>query len=163
MQVWSLGEEDPLQEKMATHSSILAWRIPWTEEPGRLQYMGLQSQTWLHSWTCNHFFNVETRLSIYNAWYPNMIILTIRKPMLREMVTCLNHPELELELASLGSTLELLFFQSQICFFLASLRIKFPLLFSGCCSQRKTIFFNHPDQWENFTYFHTGPQVMKLR
>ena len=32
----SLGQEDPLEEEMATHSSILAWRIPWTEEPGRL-------------------------------------------------------------------------------------------------------------------------------
>jgi len=38
-----LGEEDPLEKGMATHSSILAWRIPWTEEPGRLQSMGLQS------------------------------------------------------------------------------------------------------------------------
>ena len=39
-QVQSLGQEDPLEEEMATHSSILAWRIPWTEEPGRLQSMG---------------------------------------------------------------------------------------------------------------------------
>ena len=37
MQVRSLGQEDLLEEDMATHSSILAWRIPWTEEPGRLQ------------------------------------------------------------------------------------------------------------------------------
>ena len=42
MQVQSLGLEDPLEEGMATHSSILAWRIPWAEEPGRLQSMGLQ-------------------------------------------------------------------------------------------------------------------------
>ena len=40
--VRSLGQEDPLEEEMATHSSILAWRIPWTEEPGRLQSMGLK-------------------------------------------------------------------------------------------------------------------------
>ena len=40
--VWSLGWEDPLEEGMATHSHILAWRIPWTEEPGRLQPMGSQ-------------------------------------------------------------------------------------------------------------------------
>ena len=40
--VLSLGGEDPLEEEMATHSSILAWRIPWTEEPGRLQSMGSQ-------------------------------------------------------------------------------------------------------------------------
>ena len=39
-----LHREDPLEKKMATHSSILAWRIPWTEEPGGLQSMGLQSQ-----------------------------------------------------------------------------------------------------------------------
>jgi len=38
--VQSLGPEDPLEEEMATHSSILAWKILWTEEPGRLQYMG---------------------------------------------------------------------------------------------------------------------------
>ena len=38
--VQSLDQEDPLQEGMATHSSILAWRIPWAEEPGRLQSMG---------------------------------------------------------------------------------------------------------------------------
>ena len=37
-----LGQEDPLEEGMETHSSILAWRIPWTEEPGRLQSMGSQ-------------------------------------------------------------------------------------------------------------------------
>ena len=37
MQVQSLGQEDPLEEGMATHSSLLAWRIPWTEEPGGLQ------------------------------------------------------------------------------------------------------------------------------
>ena len=42
MQVESLGCEDPLEEGMATHSSILAWRIPWTEEPGGPQSMRLQ-------------------------------------------------------------------------------------------------------------------------
>ena len=41
----SLGQDDPLEKGMATHSSILAWRIPWTEEPGRLQSMWSQSQT----------------------------------------------------------------------------------------------------------------------
>ena len=42
MQVRSLGQEDPLEKGMATHSRIHAWRIPWTEEPGGLQYVGLQ-------------------------------------------------------------------------------------------------------------------------
>ena len=42
MWVQSLGQEDPLEKEMATHSSILAWKIPWTEEPGRLQTVGSQ-------------------------------------------------------------------------------------------------------------------------
>ena len=41
-QVQSLGREDPLEKEMVTHSSILAWKIPWMEEPGRLQSMGSQ-------------------------------------------------------------------------------------------------------------------------
>ena len=40
--VQSLGQEDPLEKEMALHSSTLAWKIPWTEEPGRLQSMGSQ-------------------------------------------------------------------------------------------------------------------------
>ena len=52
MQVRSLGHEDPLEEGMATHSSILAWRIPRTEEPGGLQSVGSQSQTWLSECAC---------------------------------------------------------------------------------------------------------------
>ena len=39
MQVWSLGQEDPLEKEMATHSSVFAWEIPWIEEPGGLQIM----------------------------------------------------------------------------------------------------------------------------
>ena len=49
--VRSLGQEDPLDKEMATHSRILAWKIPWIEEPGRLQSMGSQSQTWLSDFT----------------------------------------------------------------------------------------------------------------
>ena len=44
MWVQSVGQEDPLEEEMATHSSILAWKIPQTEDPGELQSMGSQSQ-----------------------------------------------------------------------------------------------------------------------
>ena len=47
-QVQSLGQEDPLEKEMATHSNILAWRIPWTEEPDGLQSMG--SQRVGHDW-----------------------------------------------------------------------------------------------------------------
>ena len=50
-QVRSLGWEDPLEKEMATHSSTLAWKIPWTEEPGGLQSMGLQSRTRLSNFT----------------------------------------------------------------------------------------------------------------
>ena len=53
-QVRSLGWEDPLEKEMATHSSTLAWKIPWTEEPSRLQSMG--SQRVGHDWaTSLHF------------------------------------------------------------------------------------------------------------
>ena len=52
-QVWSLGQEDPLEKGMATHSSIPAWKIPWTEEPGGLQSMG--SQRVGHDWKTNTF------------------------------------------------------------------------------------------------------------
>ena len=53
------GQEDPLEEGMATHSSILAWRIPWTEEPGGLQFMG--SQRVRHDWMTN----TQTQLGYY--------------------------------------------------------------------------------------------------
>ena len=56
MQVRFLGQKDPLEEEMATHSSILAWKIPWTEELGRLQSMGLQRVG--HDWA--------TSLSLFN-------------------------------------------------------------------------------------------------
>ena len=47
--VWSLGRKDPLEKEMATHSSIAAWRIPWTAEPGELQFMGLHRIG--HNWS----------------------------------------------------------------------------------------------------------------
>ena len=56
--VWSLGQEDPLEKEMATHSSTLAWKIPWTEEPGGLQSMG--SQRVGHDW--------ETKLSNFHTY-----------------------------------------------------------------------------------------------
>ena len=52
--VQSLGWEDPLEKGMATHSSILAWRLPWTQEPGGLQSMGSQSRTRLSDFTHTH-------------------------------------------------------------------------------------------------------------
>ena len=54
MQIWSLSREDPLEEGMATHSSILAWKIPWTEEPGGVQFMGPQKVR--HDWALEHTY-----------------------------------------------------------------------------------------------------------
>ena len=54
--VLSLGGEDPLEKELATHSSILAWRISWTEESDRLQSMGLQSWTRLSDFTFFLYF-----------------------------------------------------------------------------------------------------------
>ena len=59
IQVRSLGQEDPLLEGMANHSSILAWRIPWTKEPGVLQSMELQSVR--HDWATNTHKYVEVK------------------------------------------------------------------------------------------------------
>ena len=56
--VWSLSQEDPLEKKVATHSSIRAWKIPWMEEPGRLQSIG--SQRARHDWV--------TFLSLWFSW-----------------------------------------------------------------------------------------------
>ena len=49
--VWSLGQEDPLEKEMTTHSGMLAWKIPWTEEPGGLYSIGLQRVG--HDWATN--------------------------------------------------------------------------------------------------------------
>ena len=62
MWVQSLGWEDPLEEEMATHSSVLAWKIPWTEEPGGLQSMG--SQRFRHN-LANEHTSVQAFLEIH--------------------------------------------------------------------------------------------------
>ena len=82
-QIQSLGQEDPLEMEMAIHFSILAWRIPWTEEPGRLQSMGLQRVG--HDWVnntlrinpCSHwklclFYSVSFSVTIPAAGESNL-------------------------------------------------------------------------------------------
>ena len=66
MQMQSLDQEDPLEKDIATHSSILAWRIPWTEESGRLQFTGPQ-RVWhnMHMYMCVFNINVEHRILVY--------------------------------------------------------------------------------------------------
>ena len=70
IQVWSLGQGDPLEKGMATHSSILAWRIPWTEEPGRLQSMGSQRRTQLSD-SAFHFLSSMIETGFAWAWAQN--------------------------------------------------------------------------------------------
>jgi len=70
MQVRSLGQEDPLEEGMATHSCILAWRIPWTEESGGLQSTGSQrvGHNWAHVHACSHS-HTHTHVIIIQQWF----------------------------------------------------------------------------------------------
>ena len=64
--VWSLGQEDPLEKEMATHSSILAWRISWTEEPGKAtQSMGLQESDTTERLNHHHVPHSRTLLFIH--------------------------------------------------------------------------------------------------
>ena len=71
-QVWSLGWEDPLEKEMAAHSNILAWKIPWMAEPGRLPSMG--SQRVRHDWATSLWIKVESQFqdedkkADYNDW-----------------------------------------------------------------------------------------------
>ena len=80
MWVPSLGQEDPLEEGMATHSSILAWRIPWTEEPGGLQSMGLHrvrhEATTYHA-ACTHG-DPHVHL-FFPSWQRKILCETVRK------------------------------------------------------------------------------------
>ena len=72
--VWSLSQEDPLEKEMAIHSLILAWEIPWTEEPGRLQSM--RSQRVRHDWVINiHIpWKVKKKKKVISNWIYNSLI-----------------------------------------------------------------------------------------
>ena len=83
--VLSLGWEDPLEKEMATHSSILAWRIPWTEEPGGLQSMGLQRVG--HDWVTNTFtFTVSLCLTF---WRTAIVFSTVTSPFYIPIGKCM--------------------------------------------------------------------------
>ena len=78
--VWSLSWEDPLEKGIATYSSILAWRIPWTEESGRLQSMGLQREEC--DWATNTFtfiWNIEYHICLQDA--SDVSVVTLEKIM----------------------------------------------------------------------------------
>ena len=87
MQVLSLGWKDPLEKEMATHSNILAWEIPWTEEPGRLQSTGLQkSRMQLSNQTARKRNNVFFYL-LWEMWNSKW----------KQFVTCHLPPQSELQ------------------------------------------------------------------
>ena len=79
MQVQSLGWEDPLEESMASHFSVLAWRIPWTEEPGSLHFIGLQRVR--YNWNdlaCTHLRTMasgfeEVLIVQFTEWIPGSV------------------------------------------------------------------------------------------
>ena len=72
-QVWSLGREDPLEKKVANHSSVLAWRIPWMEEPGGLQCMeSRKSQT--------HFGTKQQHIWLCCSWCNDLLASLLLKP-----------------------------------------------------------------------------------
>ena len=75
--VWFLGQEDPLEKKMATHSSILAWRIPWTEEPGGLQSMGSQrvGHDWATDLICSDLMYIYGKIPRRRRWQPTPVFL----------------------------------------------------------------------------------------
>ena len=64
-QVQSLDQEDPLEGEMATHSSLLAWRIPWAEEPGRLQSMGSQESDMTERLNHHHHLSLSSAFPHY--------------------------------------------------------------------------------------------------
>ena len=82
MPVYTLNREDPLEKEMATHSSILAWKIPWPQEPGETQSMGLQeSDTAEHPHTYHHryvkrYFNIRETLNQISRKYTQSQVTT---------------------------------------------------------------------------------------
>ena len=75
--VWYLGWEDPLEEGMVTHASILAWRIPWTKEPDKLQSLG--SQRVRHDWVTDTHTHTQATITTISFW--NICITPQRNPV----------------------------------------------------------------------------------
>ena len=102
--VWSLGREDPVEKEMATLTSILAWEITWTEEPGRLQFMGSQkSQPWFSNSTTTNGLSTlpphfppfcsikETSVQTLVRWFSRTLIFSLLR-LLTLQIECPNNP-----------------------------------------------------------------------
>ena len=99
--IQSLGQEDPLEKEMATHSSILAWKVPWTEVPGRLQSSGLQRVR--HDWATEHTYTyrwskakIHIKVNREKARFYSFIDMVITLPSMGILCTWLldeNSPE----------------------------------------------------------------------
>ena len=88
MWIWSLGREDTTEEATASHSSLLAWRSPWTEDPGRPQSIGAQSWTWL-KWQHTHCIVGKARelqKDIYHSFIDCTKALTLDHSKLRKIL-----------------------------------------------------------------------------
>ena len=87
MQIPSLSREDSLEEEMATHSSILTWKIPWTEEPGGLQAMGSQrgSHDWATEHMCSLYVNGQAALRgcLVTVLRPDLLLSSVLKGKVR--------------------------------------------------------------------------------
>ena len=97
MQVPSLAWEDSPEKGMATHSSVLAWRIPWTEEPGRLQSTGLQivGQDWVHTHTHTHTHTHYIYVCVDTLRFRVYLLLPLPRivfPIVAAQLTSLLHP-----------------------------------------------------------------------
>ena len=126
----SLGREDPLEKGMATHSSILAWRIPWTEEPGEPQSMGLQRVG--HDWVTNTHIHTSRE----QVHCRNQISLkqTNKKKQKKEEVSIVVEPTSFTRVRSAnfsikGQTVNTLSFVGHIWSLLHSLLLFLPFLF----------------------------------
>ena len=100
--VQSLGREDPLEKEMVTHSGILAWRIPWTEKPDRLQSTGSQSRTRLSDFTFK-VTQLGRRIAALCLVLSCLYSLPLKRLDLKILVLVLSHQRLRDYEVSLGS------------------------------------------------------------
>ena len=76
--VWSLGQEDPLEKEMVTHACVPAWRIPWTEKPGRLQSMG--SQRVRHDWATSLSLSFTMNIGVRVSFWASLVAQPVKNP-----------------------------------------------------------------------------------